>query len=348
MTSRSCTSLACLLSVLALQATGCNAILGIDEPPPGTPGGDDGGLDQGDDPVDGGPLGPGMAHPDGAVAHEAGVQPVPDPHSFASWPMPNPLSSGTAHALSYDLTSASVVTDKVTGLRWQRAASTALYSWEEGKKYCEALVVDGKSYRLPTRIELLSLLDPTRIAPAIDSQAFPSTASEPFWSSSSFAGGRADAWSIDFGYSTSSVLTKWVEERLHVRCVERAEVARSEPVMPVVADGTVYYPKTDLTWQAEEAPEAMDWPSAVQYCAALQLGGTGWRLPTLKELHVLVDETRVRPAIQSAMSSRDGAEQAWSATDLARFPRSAWALNAAAGNDVWFPKSTKLAVRCVR
>src|SRR5262245_59198244 len=55
--------------------------------------------------------------------------------------------------------------------------------------------------------------------------------------------------------------------------------------------GTVYDTKTTLTWQ--QAPTAAaDWKSASSSCTmpAPTLPGTGWRLPTMKELQTLVDE----------------------------------------------------------
>src|SRR5437868_3798480 len=50
--------------------------------------------------------------------------------------------------------------------------------------------------------------------------------------------------------------------------------------------------KTNLTWQRMQAA-AMSWAAANAYCAnpstATALGGTGWRLPTVKELLSLLD-----------------------------------------------------------
>lgn len=55
--------------------------------------------------------------------------------------------------------------------------------------------------------------------------------------------------------------------------------------------GTVLDNKTKLTWQQPPASSTMTWSSAQTYCAGVgsTLGGTGWRLPTKKELLTLVD-----------------------------------------------------------
>src|SRR5690242_21632351 len=51
--------------------------------------------------------------------------------------------------------------------------------------------------------------------------------------------------------------------------------------------------KTNLTWQRVAATTVMPWDAAKTYCASTDLssvlGGSGWRLPTVKELQTLVD-----------------------------------------------------------
>ena len=53
------------------------------------------------------------------------------------------------------------------------------------------------------------------------------------------------------------------------------------------SSGTVYDTKTKLTWQQAVAPGTYAWAGAKAYCAGLNLGGTGWRLPTIKELQTI-------------------------------------------------------------
>ena len=51
---------------------------------------------------------------------------------------------------------------------WQQAAAPSTYTWEQAKAYCPTLTLAGHSdWRLPTRIELVSLVDFGRSAPAI-------------------------------------------------------------------------------------------------------------------------------------------------------------------------------------
>ena len=82
---------------------------------------------------------------------------------WAAWPMPNPPSTGLPNAASYDTASTSgVVKDQVTGLWWQQTLgdNPSGQSWSAAGGYCAALALGGHNdWRVPTRIELVSLLD---------------------------------------------------------------------------------------------------------------------------------------------------------------------------------------------
>ncbi|HMY20129.1 MAG TPA: DUF1566 domain-containing protein [Polyangium sp.] len=66
-----------------------------------------------------------------------------------------------------------------------------------------------------------------------------------------------------------------------------------------IAGGTVYDTKSKLTWEQSPSTSTRTWDSAKMYCQNLALGGSGWRLPSAKELMSIVDETRDGPAIDS-------------------------------------------------
>jgi hypothetical protein len=56
-------------------------------------------------------------------------------------------------------------------------------------------------------------------------------------------------------------------------------------------NGTVYDTRTKLTWQQTMSSKTYTFDQAPLYCLAIgsSLGGTGWRVPTVKELLSLVD-----------------------------------------------------------
>jgi hypothetical protein len=138
---------------------------------------------------------------------------------WALWPMPNPASTSLPNPSSYDIhADKGVVTDKVTKLMWQRNAAPGEYTWEAAKTYCAELEHAGfDDWRLPTRIELVSLVDFTTTSPAIDTDAFPDTPSDVFWSSSPWAGSPSYAWDVHFhnGYTNGG----GVSGTYRVRCV---------------------------------------------------------------------------------------------------------------------------------
>jgi hypothetical protein len=113
-----------------------------------------------------------------------------------------------------------VVVDTSTGRTWQRAVPGDVYRRQEAQDYCAVLSLPGypSGWRVPTRIELTSIVDYTKVDPAIDTGAFPNTPSQSFWSSSAFAGDPSYAWFVDF--NTGDVHPDVdVDNARRVRCV---------------------------------------------------------------------------------------------------------------------------------
>jgi hypothetical protein len=127
---------------------------------------------------------------------------------YAAWP----------HASQYDVRTETVI-DIPKGLEWQRNLSASTYTWEQAKTYCEELVYDGRSdWRLPTRIELQSLVDYSKAtAPTINVTAFPDTPSAAFWSASPYALSSGYAWRVYF--SSGVALYDVVSYTYRARCV---------------------------------------------------------------------------------------------------------------------------------
>ncbi len=105
-----------------------------------------------------------------------------------------------------------LVTDKVTGLIWQRCSlgqtgtdcsggSAAVHNWQQALQAAQDSTFAGHNdWRLPNSKELGSLVEERCSEPAINSTVFPGTASLWYWSSSPSAYDSSYAWGVSFGY----------------------------------------------------------------------------------------------------------------------------------------------------
>jgi hypothetical protein len=176
-------------------------------------------------PVTTSPTTPPDNHP--TAAKDAGASPVPDagsgtsPYVWANWPMPNPQATGLPNAQGYATLAAGRVADKVTHLEWQQWSDDKQRSWSDAVAYCAGLTLgDNGGWRLPSRIELLSLLDFASTSPAaIDAQAFAGAPPSGFWSASLYIGARSIAWGVNFGFQDGIVFTDDMSKTHYVRCV---------------------------------------------------------------------------------------------------------------------------------
>ncbi|MBM3254534.1 MAG: DUF1566 domain-containing protein [Candidatus Omnitrophica bacterium] len=116
------------------------------------------------------------------------------------------------------------ITDNSTGLIWVKdgkspgCADGATIIWKKAVDFCENLTYAGYSdWRLPNVRELLSLVDYSRSAPAINTTYFPNTALTDYWSSTTHALTTSQAWGVCYDYGRSFHFDK--SETNYVRCV---------------------------------------------------------------------------------------------------------------------------------
>lgn len=179
--------------------------------------------------------------------------------------------------ISYTENSPLTVTDKNTGLMWQRADNGVSRTWADAGDYCEALDLDGYSdWRLPTYFELLTIVDYGRSNPSIDPLAFPNTNSSYYWTAIDEGGAKA----ISFDYGESSTFTQ--SSTKNVRCVRGTKLPYG--FFSDNMDDTLTDWRTGLMWTDGYFPP-MSWNQALYLCNVIEVGGyTDWRLPDIKEL----------------------------------------------------------------
>lgn len=66
----------------------------------------------------------------------------------------------------------------------------------------------ANDWRLPTQMELLTLMHAGTIEPSIDTGYFPATAAVPYWSATPHAMMPASAWGVHFGYGAAHAESK--------------------------------------------------------------------------------------------------------------------------------------------
>lgn len=276
--------------------------------------------------------------------------------------MPNPPTTGLPHPASYTDLGDGTVKDNVTGLIWQKAvAATQAFAWDTAKNYCASQALAGRTWRLPTRIELLSLVDFTRTSPALNVTAFPGTPGGKYywtaspWVVSQIATKPQYSWIVNFYEGLTSNAGDRTQAEF-VRCVS-SNIGSGRPLPTLytqVAPGEMQDNLTGLVWQQASSAAAVPFADAAGVCAALSLNGHAWRLPSIKELSTLVNETppitKVSPAIDTETFPDTPANVPyWSSSLFNSQPATAhnpWVINFLDG----FTQSsaTSARVKCVR
>jgi Protein of unknown function (DUF1566) len=259
----------------------------------------------------------------------------PADKAYPRWPIPNPSVAKLPNPFSYTDNGDGTVTDHVTGLVWQKAVSGSA-TFAAAPAYCTGLTLPapaGLTWQVPTRIQLLSIVDYTTGA-AVDAP-FLSSGQPPAgkytwtstpWVVSQIATKAQDAWMVNFGggggltsNAASQTDTEWI------RCVA------APPVTPLpyphyvqVDTGEVEDVETRLIWAQTSYNTLLTQPAAVAHCTGLGLNGHTWRLPSVNELASLVDDNptikKVSPAIDPCVFSDTSANtyyissSAWGAT----------------------------------
>lgn len=103
------------------------------------------------------------------------------------------------------------VSDATTRLTWRRCAEgmrwdgkacsgkSLKYTYAAAKERAKSAGDGGKGWRIPSRDELVALVDPAaRRKPRIDADAFPQTPSAQFWASRPGTDDNLNAWLVSF------------------------------------------------------------------------------------------------------------------------------------------------------
>lgn len=89
----------------------------------------------------------------------------------------------------------------------------------------------------------------------------------------------------------------------------------------IVRDST-----TGFKWQDSKKVMSSTWENASIYCKKLSLNGyKDWRLPTIKELNTIIDDSKVKDTIYPPFIPTSNTY--WSSTSVEGDPKFAWTVN---------------------
>lgn len=147
-----------------------------------------------------------------------------DFHCDKSYPVYVRAVRGGQTANQFINNSDGTVTDMTTGLMWQQATAPVEYPWEQALSYCENLTLGGYAdWRLPTIKELESIVDLTRVNPAINTTFFPDTNGAWYWSSTASFQDFSGSECIDFSNGGGGYSQRTISQ--YVRAVRRGQAA---------------------------------------------------------------------------------------------------------------------------
>lgn len=215
--------------------------------------------------------------------------------SLPRWTVPADAPPSTSYTVR-NTPDGALVSDNLTGLTWQDTAAPTARSWDDANAYCNDLSYGGSpEWRLPTRMEAITVLtfDPsTSKAPSFAPVFSTVGGSECFWTSTPHLYSPTGHWIVD-------VLVGAVEETSNKKCAARC--VRGVKATPVgvryerVGADFVRDRSTGLLWERAKAGRS-SWAAASTRCTRIVVDGHTMRLPGIKELSSIVDDTRSSPA----------------------------------------------------
>ena len=247
------------------------------------------------------------------------------------------------------------VTDTITGLMWQQADGGEM-TIQSAINYCNNLSLGGHSdWRLPNAHEGFSILNEQNTNPALNSSVFTTTLAEYWWTSTRQANDTNKVWATNAGggignHPKTETISAGGLKKFHVRAVRDAQVPLTIPQhFTNNNDGTITDNLTNLTWQQLPYNDTLSWENALYLADTFSLAQyADWRLPNIKELHSLNNESLINPSVSTTFFPNIGIKKYWSSTSLINPQPKAWFFDTHFGITTYANKTTRLNVLLVR
>ncbi|MDP4579210.1 MAG: DUF1566 domain-containing protein [Saprospiraceae bacterium] len=246
------------------------------------------------------------------------------------------------------------MTDTITGLMWQQVDGGEM-TFDKANTYANDLVLGGFSdWRMPTVLELHSILHLDKNNPALNTTYFTSPTAQYWWSGQKQVNDATKAWCANAGggignHPINETVGAGGTKKFHVRAVR--DVSAPTTIATRFLDnknGTITDQLTGLIWQ-QVPTDSMTWEQALITAEALSLGGSNlWRMPNIKELQSISEATIYNPSINKTYFSGISTSQFWSSTSLSNQSTKAWYLDTQYGITSQVVKTNKLRLLAVR
>ncbi len=175
-------------------------------------------------------------------------------------------------------------------------------------------------WRMPNNKDIHSIFD-YRYNNPVNPDYFPNTL-QNYWSSTSYAYDKNMAWRVSVG-GDGVFYNNYKSYSCSVRAVRGGQPLSLYQLIDN-GDGTVTDINTGLMWQ-QTTSFYKTWANAISYCDALSLAGySDWRMPSIKELHSIADNSKYNPAINTYYFPGTDPSIYWSSTTVIKFNDIPW------------------------
>ena len=222
------------------------------------------------------------------------------------------------------------ITDTITGLMWQQTDGGEM-SIEKARIYADTLTLTGfTDWRLPTAHEGFSILNMDKLNPALDIAFFTNTGAEYWWTSDVRFDDATKIWATNSGggigaHPKTETIGAGGTKKFHARAVRDVKIPQTVVHFKDNGDGTITDNVTNLIWQKTPSTDTLTWEQALNYAANLVFAGkSDWRLPNIKELTSINDESHNAPSINLTFFPTLKSNRYWSSTSQKNVSVNAW------------------------
>ena len=233
-----------------------------------------------------------------------------------------------------------IATEKYTHFVWQGVSSESYQTWANADKYCMNSTYGGATdWRLPTPVELLTIVDLSRNNPAVDENF--AVSGNYFWATEDKKQ-SGNAWKVSgLGIIQSVAKTK----KNFVICIreynKETNSNRFESHGETVTDND-----SSLMWQMHPVA-SRTWSEALSYCEDISTDDKfDWRLPNRNELASLVNYTKKSGVSSDFPGMAD--KIFWTSTSAFDETDKAWTVDFNTGTIDKAAKSDAQYILCVR